>query len=100
MLEHLNGLNSTAWVGLTGLILGILGAILAVFKGAQKSPVQVGMPLPPTDQAPYILKELRQLRDDTDEKFDDVLERLSEQDRLLGRIYTDTQVMRDRSHNR
>lgn len=100
MLELVNGLNSTAWVGLTGLILGALGAILAVFKGMARSPVEVGTPLPPTDQSPYILKELRQLRDDTDEKFDDVLERLSEQDRLLGRIYTDTQVLRERGHNR
>lgn len=100
MLELLNGLGNTAWVGITGLVVGSLTAIGAVVKGTKKTPIEVGMPLPPTDQSPYILKELRQLRDDQDEKFDDVLERIGEQDRMLGRIYTDTQVLRERGHNR
>lgn len=107
MLELLNGLSNPAWVGITGLIVGSLTALAAVFKGSQKTPIEVGSPLPPTDQIPYVLKEVRDLRADLKElkvEHRDLREeadrRLDEQDRMLGRIHTDTQVLRERRYDR
>ncbi|WDA11395.1 hypothetical protein [Paracoccus marcusii] len=114
MLDTLNGLGETAWAGIVALVTVILGAIGAAYKGSKKSPVDVGQPLPPADQTPYILKELRELNrkhddgslqmgarfDRLDRKADEncklVDERFDNQDRLMGRIYTDTQVLRER----
>lgn len=114
MLDTLNGLGETAWAGIVALVTVILGAIGAAYKGSKKSPVDVGQPLPPADQTPYILKELRELNrkhddgslfmaarfDQLDWKHDTnnrtVDERFDQQDRLMGRIYIDTQVLRER----
>lgn len=114
MLDTLNGLGETAWAGIVALVTVVLGAIGAAYKGSKKSPVDLGQPLPPTDQTPYILKELRELNrkhddgslfmvarfDQLDHKHDAngrmVDERFDQQDRLMGRIYTDTQVIRER----
>lgn len=114
MLDTLNGLGETAWAGIVALVTVVLGAIGAAWKGSKKSPVEVGQPLPPADQTPYILKELRELNrkhddgslfmgarfDQLDRRFDsngrEFDERFDQQDRLMGRIYTDTQVIRER----
>lgn len=90
MLDFINGIGNTAWAGIAGLVVAMLGG-LAGWRGSKKHPTEVGQPLPPTDQTPYVLTELRTLRDLVDRRFDD-------SDRMQGRIYNDTQVIRDRHH--
>lgn len=84
-----------------GIVIGaaiafLVGALVAWIKGSKKSPVEVGSAPPPVDQTAYVLAEVRQLAKNWDAGHAKVLKQLHEQDERLHKIYTDTQVIRDR----
>lgn len=114
MLDTLNGLDEGAWAGIAALVSVIVGGVFAALKGMKKDPPEVGLPLPPTDQMPYVLEEIRALirkhEDGTvilDARLLELLKemrathqaldgRLDHLERLGNQVHLDTQVLRER----
>lgn len=114
MLDTLNGIDEGAWAGIAALVSVVVGGIFAALKGMKKDPVEVGLPLPPTDQTPYVLEEIRALirkhEDGTvvlDARLLELLKeirsvaqvfdaRLDQLERLGNQVHLDTQVLRER----
>lgn len=92
----LNGLDEQAWAGLAGIVGVALGAIGAAFKGAKKSPIEVGLAPPPPDLANYSLVEIRAMRKAFDAFVAENEKRWDEAERAWAAVHQDTQVLRDR----
>lgn len=118
MLDTLNGLDEVAWAGIAALVSVIVGGIGAAIHGMNKHPTEVGNPLPPADQTPYVLAEVRALivkHEEGSMKMEARFSQLAQQqaeacklcdhrfddlERLGNRIHTDTQVLRERDPRR
>jgi len=92
MLDFLNAIDETAWAGIGGAVAAIIGAVALAFRGAKKTPVEVGNPAPATDMAPYVLEEVRELQHGQG----DMTEMLRAIERTATAIHQDTQILRDR----
>ncbi|MEI4470911.1 hypothetical protein [Frigidibacter sp. MR17.24] len=96
MLDMLNGLDEVAWAGLAGFLGVILTAIGAAWRGTKKTPVEVGVPLPPPSLVDFTLEEARAIRRRLEDEAKASAERHDEAERLLNAIHQDTQILRDR----
>lgn len=94
MLDILNGLDEPAWAGLTALALAIIGAIGAVLKGLRRHREDAAPPI--IDPNSGLADEIRALATRQDEANAEADRRFDRIDRDLGRIHTDTQVIRER----
>lgn len=94
MLDVLNGLDEPAWAGLTALALAIIGAIGAVLKGLRRHRDGLGPPV--TDPVASLAAEVHRLATLQNDVATEADRRFDRIDRDLGRIHTDTQVIRER----
>ena len=92
MLHFINSIEPEAWAGIAGLVAGIVSAILAVRKGAKKSPVEVGHAAPPPDRTEYVLAEVRQIA----ARLAEIEVHMSDVDRRTEAIHLDTRILLDR----
>lgn len=79
-----------------GGVIGLLATIFAAVRGRRRTPAEVGTLAPAPDRVEYILAEQRAMAKAATDRHAEIVERLDDQDDRLNRIYTDTQVIRDR----
>ncbi|KZY52306.1 hypothetical protein A3734_19370 [Sulfitobacter sp. HI0054] len=94
MLHFINSIEPEAWAGIAGLVAGIVSAVLAVRKGAKKSPIEVGHAAPPPDRTEYVLTEVRQIA----ARLAEIEVHMADVDRRTEAIHLDTRILLDRSN--
>lgn len=92
MLHFINSIEPEAWAGIAGLVAGIASAVLAVRKGAKKSPIEVGHAAPPPDRTEYVLAEVRQIA----ARLAEIEVHMADVDRRTEAIHLDTRILLDR----
>lgn len=92
MLHFINSIEPEAWAGIAGLFAGIVSAVLAVRKGAKKTPIEVGHGTPPEDRTEYVLAEVRQIN----VRLAEIEGHMADVDRRTEAIHLDTRILLDR----
>ena len=99
MLDAIDALRPETWAGIAGLVAALGSAWAAVIvarRGAKRSPPELGLPKPPADMDPYLLREIR----DTNRKLT-ALQALQSAanrgtERRLEEIAADMRILLDR----